>query len=203
MDKRGLPQAAGTVHAIGPFEELVAAERNINSGRMPERRLSWSVSSTSRIRRAHPAISIRSGAYAHVPAATTGTRPARSSARSRDSPRDSASGSSRWRRAHRPIWRRSTRTTSAVTSSPARHAGAGPDQAASRPRPVQHGDPGHLHLLGVDSARSRRARDERVQRRPIRAQTFGQGRCNDLVLSSSPRVLPVLPHVVPTGAVEW
>ena len=32
-------RAAGTVHAIGPFEELVAAERNINSGRMPERPL--------------------------------------------------------------------------------------------------------------------------------------------------------------------
>jgi phytoene dehydrogenase-like protein len=28
---------AGTVHAIGPFEELVAAEREVNRGRMPER----------------------------------------------------------------------------------------------------------------------------------------------------------------------
>jgi len=28
---------AGTVHAIGSFEELVAAERDVNSGRMPER----------------------------------------------------------------------------------------------------------------------------------------------------------------------
>ncbi len=30
---------AGTVHAIGSFEELVAAERDVNSGRMPERPL--------------------------------------------------------------------------------------------------------------------------------------------------------------------
>ena len=30
-------RAAGTVHAIGPFEELAAAERSINQGRMPER----------------------------------------------------------------------------------------------------------------------------------------------------------------------
>lgn len=28
---------AGTVHCIGPFEELVAAERDVNRGRMPER----------------------------------------------------------------------------------------------------------------------------------------------------------------------
>jgi phytoene dehydrogenase-like protein len=28
---------AGTVHVIGPFEELVAAERDVNRGRMPER----------------------------------------------------------------------------------------------------------------------------------------------------------------------
>lgn len=28
---------AGTVHAVGPFEEIVAAERDINRGRMPER----------------------------------------------------------------------------------------------------------------------------------------------------------------------
>jgi phytoene dehydrogenase-like protein len=28
---------AGTVHVIGPFEELVAAERGVNRGRMPER----------------------------------------------------------------------------------------------------------------------------------------------------------------------
>jgi phytoene dehydrogenase-like protein len=30
-------RAAGTVHAIGPFEELAAAEQEINRGRMPER----------------------------------------------------------------------------------------------------------------------------------------------------------------------
>src|SRR4029079_18917425 len=28
---------AGTVHAVGSFEEVVAAERDINAGRMPER----------------------------------------------------------------------------------------------------------------------------------------------------------------------
>ena len=28
---------AGTVHAVGPFEELAAAERDVNAGRMPER----------------------------------------------------------------------------------------------------------------------------------------------------------------------
>jgi phytoene dehydrogenase-like protein len=28
---------AGTVHAAGPFEEIVAAERDVNNGRMPER----------------------------------------------------------------------------------------------------------------------------------------------------------------------
>ncbi|HEX7059047.1 MAG TPA: NAD(P)/FAD-dependent oxidoreductase [Solirubrobacterales bacterium] len=31
------PRHAGTVHAIGSFEELVAAEREVNRGRMPER----------------------------------------------------------------------------------------------------------------------------------------------------------------------
>jgi phytoene dehydrogenase-like protein len=31
------PRRAGTVHAIGSFEELVAAERDVNRGRMPER----------------------------------------------------------------------------------------------------------------------------------------------------------------------
>jgi phytoene dehydrogenase-like protein len=30
-------RAAGTVHAIGPFEELAVAEQDINRGRMPER----------------------------------------------------------------------------------------------------------------------------------------------------------------------
>jgi phytoene dehydrogenase-like protein len=33
----GTAGRAGTVHCIGPFEELVAAERDINRGRMPER----------------------------------------------------------------------------------------------------------------------------------------------------------------------
>jgi phytoene dehydrogenase-like protein len=31
------PRRAGTVHAIGSYEELVAAERDVNRGRMPER----------------------------------------------------------------------------------------------------------------------------------------------------------------------
>jgi len=36
VDERGC-RKAGTVHVIGSFEELVAAERDINRGRMPER----------------------------------------------------------------------------------------------------------------------------------------------------------------------
>ena len=36
MDRRGR-RRAGTVHAAGSFEEIVAAERDVNRGRMPER----------------------------------------------------------------------------------------------------------------------------------------------------------------------
>jgi phytoene dehydrogenase-like protein len=65
---------AGTVHAVGDFEELVAAEREINRGRMPERPLVLvgqqylaDPSRSDAERDLHPV-----WAYAHVPSGFTG-----------------------------------------------------------------------------------------------------------------------------------
>jgi phytoene dehydrogenase-like protein len=63
---------AGTVHVIGPFEELVAAERAVNRGRMPERPFvlvgQQYLADQSRSKGSlHPI-----WAYAHVPSGYTG-----------------------------------------------------------------------------------------------------------------------------------
>ncbi len=63
---------AGTVHAVGSFEEIAAAERDINRGRMPERPFvlvcQQSVADPSRARDdVHPI-----WAYAHVPSGYPG-----------------------------------------------------------------------------------------------------------------------------------
>ncbi len=63
---------AGTVHATGSFEEIVAAERDVNHGRMPERPFvlvcQQSIADPSRARDGvHPI-----WAYAHVPSGYDG-----------------------------------------------------------------------------------------------------------------------------------
>ncbi len=76
--QRGIPwtneacRRAGTVHAIGSFEELVIAERDINRGRMPERPLvlvgqQYLADPTRSAGDVHPV-----WAYAHVPAGYDG-----------------------------------------------------------------------------------------------------------------------------------
>ena len=153
------------------FEEIAAAERDGRAaGGCPSGRSCSSASSTS------PTRPGRSGdvhplyAYAHVPAGYTGDATAAIEAQiERFAPgfRDRILARARPHRRRR--WRRTTPTTSAATSSPARTRAL---QLIFRPRvaldPYATGHPGRLPVLGGDAAGRRRARHVRLQRRRIR-----------------------------------
>ena len=165
----------GTVHAIGSFEEIVAAERDVNRGRMPERPVRPRRPAVPRRPRAlAPATSTRSGPTPTSRAATTATRPRRCSTRSN---------------ASRPGLRE--RIVATAVRSPAELAaynanyvggdiitGANTplqiaDPPAPRPRPLQHRRPRPLHLLGRDPPGRRRPRHVRLQRRAVGAPPPG------------------------------
>ena len=90
-------------------------------------------SSTSPTRRGPPATCTRSTSMPTCRTGTTETRPRRSSTRSSASRREPASGSGRSRRARRPASHRRTRTSSAVTSPPARSRRCSCSSARARP----------------------------------------------------------------------
>ena len=111
---------AGTVHLGGTSGEIATTERDIAAGRMPDR--PFVLVGQQFI--ADPTRSVGNldslWAYAHVPTGTRVTPPRRSSTRSSGSPPACASGSSPGPCARPRRWRRTTRTTSAATSSAAR-----------------------------------------------------------------------------------
>ena len=85
---------AGTVHVGGSFEEIAAAERDVNRGRMPERPFvlvgqQYLADPERSAGDVHPI-----WAYAHVPNGYDGDATEAVSARSSASPRACASGSS-------------------------------------------------------------------------------------------------------------
>ena len=155
MGERGLPRA-GTVHAIGSFEEIVAAERDINRGRMPERPFvlvaqQYLADPARSAGDVHPV-----WAYAHVPSGYDGD----ATEAVIDQIERFAPGLSRAHR--RPARRRSPAELAAYNANYVgrrhhhrrQHAVAGPDPPAPLARPVLDRDPGRLHLLGGDPARA-------------------------------------------------
>ena len=162
---------AGTVHAGGTFEEIVAAERTVNDGRMPERPFvlvaqQYLADPERSAGDVHPV-----WAYAHVPSGYDGDATEALLAQiERFAPgvrerivATAVTPDRRDRRAQRELHRRRHHHGR-------EHAAADADQAAPRARPVQHGHSGRLHLLSRDAARRGRARDERLQRRAVRAE---------------------------------
>ena len=146
------------------------ARRSTAAG-CPSGRSCWSASSTSPIR------SGRSGdvhpvwAYAHVPSGYSGRRD-RGGARPDRAVRAGFARADR--RDRRPRARPSSSAYNANYVGGDIITGANtPVQLLFRPRlvarPVRDGIAGRLHLLGRDASGRRGARDERVQRRPVRA----------------------------------
>ncbi len=158
---------AGTVHAIGSYEELVAAEREVNRGRMPERPFvlvgqQYLADPGRSDGDVHPVWS-----YCHVPSGYRGDVD-RGDRRPDRTVRPGAARADR--RPPRPLPRRprglqrQLRRRRHHHRRDQRHPGAA--AAAARARPLLGRRPWPLHLLGRDAARRRRPRDVRVQRRP-------------------------------------
>ena len=168
--RRSRRARAGTVHAIGSFEETVAAEREVNRGRMPERPFvlvgqQYLADPTRSRGDVHPGLGLRPRAE----------RLRRRRDRGGDRP-DRAVRARPARADRRPA---RVRSPAELEAHNANYVGgdiitgantprADPHPPAARARPVRDRDPGRLHLLGRDAARRRRARDERLQRRRSR-----------------------------------
>ena len=162
---------AGTVHAIGSFEEVAAAEREVNRGRMPERPFvlvgQQYLADPSRSRGdVHPV-----WAYAHVPTATTGD--------ATEAILDQIERFAPGLRERIVGRRRRARPTELEAYNPNYVGGdimAGantPLQTLVRPaagaRPLRDRRPRRLHLLGGDAPGAGGARDVRLRRRPVGA----------------------------------
>ena len=162
---------AGTVHAVGSFEEIVAAEREINRGRMPERPFvlvgqQYLADPRARAGDVHPV-----WAYAHVPNGYDGdATEAMLDQIERFAPglRERIVGPRG--RAPRPSSRPTTPTTSAATSSPAPTRRW---QMLFRPRlaldPYATGIPGVFICSAATPPGGRRPRDVRLQRGAVGA----------------------------------
>ena len=164
--------APGTVHAVGSFEEIVAAEREVNRGRMPERPFvlvcqQYLADPSRSDGDVHPV-----WAYAHVPERLRRRRD-RGDPRPDRALRPGAARADRRprRRARRPRSPPTTPTTSAATSSPAPTPRS---RSLFRPRvrrsiPYATGIPGVYICSAATPAGRRRPRDERLQRRALGA----------------------------------
>ncbi len=147
---------AGTVHVGGSYEEVAGTERAIHAGRMPERPfvlvgqqyLADPLRSKGDV---HPVWT-----YAHVPHGYDGDATEAVVAQIERFAPDSASESWTWPSAHRPPSRSTTRTTSAVTSSPGRTP---PSSSCCAPAP--HSTPTAPACRACTSAPPRRHRGRR------------------------------------------
>ena len=161
---------AGTVHAAGSFEEIVAAERDVNRGRMPERPFvlvgqQYLADPGRSEGDVHPVWS-----YCHVPNGYPG-----------DATEAVIDQIERFAPGLRErIVARHVRSAAGLEAYNANYVGGdiitgatNGLQAVIRPRlaarPLLRGRPRPLHLLGGDAARRRRPRDVRLQRRPLGA----------------------------------
>ncbi len=159
---------AGTVHAIGSFEEIVAAEREVNRGRMPERPFvlvgqQYLADPSPLAGRRAPGLGLR-------------PRPQRlSTATPTEAMLDQIERFAPGLRER--IVARATRSPAELAADNANYVGGDiitgantPLQTLIRPRlaarPLRDRHPRRLHLLGGDPARRRGARDVRLQRRP-------------------------------------
>ena len=159
---------AGTVHCGGTFEEIAAAERAVNRGRMPERPFvlvsqQYLADPDRSSGDVHPVWS-----YAHVPHGYTG-----------DAEDALVDQIERFAPGFRErIVAKSVRSPAELEAGNANYIGGDiitgantPVQVLIRPRldarPLQHRHPGRLHLLRRHPARRGRARNERVQRRAV------------------------------------
>ena len=161
--------------SAGSFAEIVAAEREINRGRMPERPFvlvcQQSLADPTRARgRRPPGVGLRARpARLHRRRDRGAARPDRTlrPGPARADPRDRRALDERARRATTP-------TTSAATSSPARTRRW---QTVIRPRlaldPYSTGIPGVFICSAATPPGARRARDERLQRRRLGATRPG------------------------------
>ena len=164
---------AGTVHAAGSFEEIVAAERDVNRGRMPERPFvlvgqQYLADPGRSEGDVHPVWS-----YCHVPNGYPG-----------DATEAVIDQIERFAPGLRErIVARHVRSPAGLEAYNANYVGGdiitgatNGLQAVIRPRldarPLLGGWPRPLHLLGGDAARRRGARDGRLQRRPAQCSAI-------------------------------
>ena len=164
-------RSAGTVHCIGPFEELVAAERATNRGMMPERPFvlvgqQYLADPERSAGDVHPI-----WAYAHVPSGY----PADAEGAVIDQIERFAPG------LRERIVATSTSSPTQIEAANANYVGGdiitganGPIQVVIRPRLALDRHPRCLHLLGRHAPRRRRPRHERLQRGPLGAAAHGR-----------------------------
>ena len=159
VDQRGLPPRRHRPRRTAPSRRSSPPSATSTAAGCPSGRSCSSASSTSPTRSAPPATSTRSGPTPTSRTATPATPSRPSSTRSSASPRACASGSSaravRSTAADRRLQRELRRRRHHHRRQ---HPLAGAHPPPARARPVQHGHPRRLHLLGGDSTRRRRAR---------------------------------------------